>query len=196
MLRANLSTRPFYNERAVRAGLAMVALAAAGLTIFNVVEVSRLRARNDEFRRRAGQNDTEARSLRDQARTSRQSLNPAQLEAAHAAAREANLLIERRAFSWTELFNQFEQTLPSDVRVSAVQPQIDQSGRLLLSITVVTRTAEALDAFIEALEKTGSFRSVLSRQEQADDDGTIKAVLQGYYGAAADAAAAASGGTR
>lgn len=196
MLRANLSTRPFYNERAVRAGLAAVAVAAAGLTVFNLVAVSQLRARNDEFRQRAGQNDAQARSLRSQAQASRQSLSQAQLDVAHAAAREANLLIERRAFSWTELFNQFEQTLPADVRISAVQPQVDQSGRMLLSITVVTRSVEALDAFIDALEKTGSFRNVLSRQEEADDDGTIKSVLQGYYGTSPDPAAAASGGSR
>lgn len=196
MLRANLSTRPFYNERAVRAGLGIVALLAAGLTIFNVVQVSRLRARNDEVRQRAGQNDAQARGLREQARISRQSLNQAELDVAHAAAREANLLIERRAFSWTELFNQFEHTLPPDVRISDVQPQIDQAGRLQVSMTVVTRTAEALDAFIDALEKTGSFRNVLSRQEQADDDGTIKSMLQGYYGAAVDAPAQAAGGPR
>ena len=196
MLRANLSTRPFYNERAVRAGLGTVALLTSGLTIFNLVQVSELRSRNDEFRQRAGQNDAQARSLRDQARTSRQLLNQAELDVAHLAAREANLLIERRAFSWTELFNQFEQTLPPDVRISEVQPQIDQSGRLQVSMTVVTRTAEALDAFIDALEKTGSFRNVLSRQEQADDDGTIKSILQGYYGEAVETPAAASGGPR
>ena len=37
---------------------------------------------------------------------------------------------------------------------------------------------------------------VLSRQEQADDDGTIKSILQGYYGDAAEIPATASEGAR
>ena len=41
-LRTNLSTRPFYNDRAVRAGLALLALVALGLTVFNAVEIMRL----------------------------------------------------------------------------------------------------------------------------------------------------------
>jgi len=36
MLRNNLSTRPFYNERAVRTGLAALAALASGLTLFNI----------------------------------------------------------------------------------------------------------------------------------------------------------------
>jgi len=184
MLRTNLSTRPFYNDRAVRIGLGAVAVVAAALTAFNVFEVRALRARNDVVMQRAAEDDARTGGLREQARAIRQSLGQAQLERAQAAAREANELIERRAFSWTALFNQFEHTLPPDVRVTAVQPQIDEGGRLLLTMNVVTRSVEALDEFIGALEKTGAFSQVLARQELAGDDGTITVQLQGYYGSA------------
>jgi hypothetical protein len=36
VLRGNLSTRPFYNERLVTLGLALAAVAALALTAFNV----------------------------------------------------------------------------------------------------------------------------------------------------------------
>ena len=42
MLRTNLSTRPFYNERAVRTGLIALAVVALGLTVFNAIEILRL----------------------------------------------------------------------------------------------------------------------------------------------------------
>ena len=42
MLRTNLSTRPFYNERGVRAGLAALVALAVGLTLFNAYEIIRL----------------------------------------------------------------------------------------------------------------------------------------------------------
>jgi hypothetical protein len=182
VLRSNLSTRPFYNDRAVRAGLAAVALVAIGLTAFNVGRVWWLRSESGDLRQQSEQDEALARDLRQKAQGIRQSLNRQELVVVQAAAREANQLIDRRAFSWTDLFNRFEATLPPDVRLMAVQPQVDSDGRMLVAMTVVSRRVEDLDAFIEALEKTGAFREVLTRQEQAEDDGSRKSVLQGYYG--------------
>ena len=52
---------------------------------------------------------------------------------------------------------------------------------MLVAVTVVSRRVEELDEFIEALEKTGAFREVLSRTEEAQEDGTLRSVIQGYY---------------
>lgn len=188
MLRTNLSTRPFYNDRAVRVALGVVAALTLGLTAYNAYEVWQLRARSSVERQHAEQNEAEARTLGGSARTIRQSLDRAKLDAVQAAALEANQLIERRAFSWTDLFNRFETTLPTDVRIAAVQPQVDQEGRMLVAVTVVSRNVEDLDAFIDALEKTGAFRGLLSRQEQAEEDGTLRSTIQGFYAVAAGVA--------
>ena len=49
--------------------------------------------------------------LRANAARLRSSVDVAQIDAASVDARQANDLIDRRTFSWTELFNQFEATL-------------------------------------------------------------------------------------
>ena len=190
MLHTNLSTRPFYNTRVVRAGLIGVAVIAAGLTVFNAVELWRLQRANRELGQTVGQNETAARDLRQKARTVQQSIDKSQLSLVDAAAREANELIDRRAFSWTELLNQFQATLPPDVRISTVQPQVDAEGRLLVAMTVQSRRQEDLDSFIEALEKTGVFQDVLSRSDSSNEDGTLVSVLQAYYQAATPEATA------
>jgi hypothetical protein len=70
MLTTNLSTRPFYNERSVRALLLAALLAILALTVFNVwwalslrSEEQRLSARATEARARAGQVRGEARGM-------------------------------------------------------------------------------------------------------------------------------------
>ena len=98
-----------------------------------------------------------------------------------AKAREANDLIDRRTFSWTDLFNRFEKTLPPDVRITGVTPQIDNEGRLLVNVLVISKRVEDLSDFIEELEKTGAFSQVLQRQENAEDDGSRKTLLHGFY---------------
>lgn len=181
MLHANLSTRPFYNTRIVRIGVIAFAVIAAGLTIFNAVELWRLQAENRELGQTMTRNENQARDLRQKARTVQQSIDQSQLALVGAAAREANTLIDRRAFSWTALLNQFQATLPPSVRVVSVQPQVADDGRMLVAIQVLSRQQEDLDAFIEALERSGVFRDVLSRSDASVEDGTLSSMLQAYY---------------
>jgi len=181
MLRTNLSTRPFYNERAVRTGLAALAALAIGLSVFNAYEVVRLQGQSRDSREQIAQNDAQAREMRDKAAQIRRSIDKDKLAAVQAAAHEANALIDRRTFSWTELLNFFQATLPPDVRIAGVTPQMDNDGRRLVQISVFSRRNEDLEAFMDALEKTGAFSGVLPRSEQPDESGTMRSELQAYY---------------
>jgi len=181
MLRTNLSTRPFYNERGVRSLLGLFVALAVGLTLFNVYEILRLRGQSRDARQTIVQNDAQARDMRDRAAAIRRSIDRAKLEAVQLAALEANSLIDRRTFSWTELLNEFQTTLPPDVRIHGVRPQVDSEGRRLVQISVSSRRIEDLEAFMTALEKTGAFSGVLPRSDRPQDDGTLRSELQAYY---------------
>jgi Tfp pilus assembly protein PilN len=191
MLRTNLATRPFYNDRIVRVGIAVGVLLVGALTAFNGMQVVALNARHDEMSQRAEAAERQTADYRQQAQTIRQALNTDEMSAVQRAAAQANTLIERRVFSWTDLFNQFERTLPPDVRIGAVEPQVDSTGRLLIQITVFSRDPEDLNAFMDQLEVSGRFREVLSRQDSAlEDEGLMRSIVQGYYDVTAPAAAA------
>ena len=182
MLRSNLSTRPFYNERAIRVMLGTLAALALGLTLFNAYEIVRLQGQGRDSRQTIERNDAEARDLRDKAAVIRRAIDLTKLEAVEAAATEANALIDRRTFSWTELLNLFQSTLPPDVRIAGVTPQTDKDGRRLVNVSVQSRRAEDLAEFIDALEKTGAFSGVLSRADTPDEtDSTLRSELQAYY---------------
>jgi hypothetical protein len=192
MLRTNLSTRPFYNERGVRTGLSALAALALGLTLFNAYEIMRLQGQSRDARQTIAQNDAQAIEMRDQAQVIRRSIDKEKLASVEAAASEANALIDRRTFSWTELLNQFQATLPPDVRIAGVMPQRDDEGRRLVQISVFSRRIEDLEQFMDALEKTGAFSGVLPRSDQPDESGTLRSELQAYYSPATAAAAPAA----
>jgi hypothetical protein len=181
MLRTNLSTRPFYNVRAVRALLGLFALVVAAFTLFNAVQLITLRARQNTLSADAVRAEDEAARLRSQAAGFRARIDPRELASVSADAREANAIIDRRAFSWTTLFSQFEQSLPADVRITAVQPRREQDGSFAVNIGVQARRVEDVEAFIEALEARTPFRDVLPVQEQTADDGLIEAIIDGKY---------------
>jgi hypothetical protein len=180
MLRTNLSTRPFYNERLVHLGILVAAILVAALTLFNILRVVSLSSRNTALSTKAAADEAQGQRYEQEATNIRRSLDDAELKAVAGAAREANVLIDQRTFSWTELFNRIESTLPPDVMVTAIRPDI-REGVVNLAIQVEGKRVEDIDAFIEALEATGAFKELLSRQEEATDEGTYRAVLQGQY---------------
>jgi hypothetical protein len=192
VLRGNLATRPFYNERLVRVLLTTALVAAAAWTAVNVANLISLSQQGAMLAERVRSTSQSAEAARREAQALRATLNAAEIAAASGAASEANRLIAQRTFSWTTLFNRFEATLPPDVRLVQVQPQADEDGQMMVSLTVVSRRIEDLDTFIERLEATRSFRGVLSRADNALEDGTIESHLQGYYDQAAKPVAPAS----
>ena len=60
MLRTNLSTRPFYNERAVHAAIGAAALVVLALTVVNVSRIVTLSRQNTEFSRHVDRDRAEA----------------------------------------------------------------------------------------------------------------------------------------
>ena len=181
MLRTNLATRPFYNERAVQLALALAAIAVLAVTAFNVGELIRLSGSQRTLGARAVQAEQEAGRLRREAATIRAQINTKELESVASAAREANGIIDQRAFSWTELFDQLEQTLPDDVRITRIEPTLTKEGEFAVQIVVQARRSDDVDQFIEALEKTGSFRDVITPTEETTQEGLFQAVIRAVY---------------
>ncbi len=181
MLRTNLSTRPFYNERVVQIALGVVALLVVAFTAFNLVQWRSLSERHAHLLARVGDDERNAARLRADAERARRSVNRADLERVAAAAREANDLIDRRVFSWTGLLNCLEETVPPDVRVQSIRPASDKEGNLTVTMVALGRRAEDIEQFVEQLEATKAFRHVYSRTETTNAQGLLEVSLEGRY---------------
>ena len=180
MIRTNLSTRPFYNERLVYIWLLVLAVAVVAATAFNASRVLRY-SRSDTrlaTRRRATRR---TRPTWAAAARLRASVDPKQVDFAAADARQANDLIDRRTFSWTELFNRFETTLPDEVRIAAVRPRVERDVGIILAISVSARGVDDVKEFIGNLEATGAFPNVRPVDEHTEDNGTLISNLEALY---------------
>lgn len=199
MIRTNLSTRPFYNTQAVTLALAALGAVVALATVLNVASIIRYTQSDSVLATQAAQDAERTTMLRAEAAKLRASVDARQVDLIAAEARLANDLIDRRVFSWTELFNQFEATLPANVRITAVRPSVDSDGRILLTISVAARGVDDVNEFMENLEGTAAFARLLTREERVGEDGQLEATLEAFYhqtlGAAAVSAAAAGAPT-
>ena len=181
MIRTNLSTRPFYNERVVHLWLIALALAVLAATAFNATRVLRYSRSDTQLATQASHDEARAADLRQQAARLRASVDPRQVDFAAADARQANELIDRRTFSWTELFNRFETTLPDDVRITAVRPRVERDRGIVLTITVSAKAVDDVNTFIEKLEATGAFANVRPAEEHNDEAGMLLSTLEAVY---------------
>jgi Tfp pilus assembly protein PilN len=181
MIRSNLSTRPFYNDRAVKLWLLLGFLLVAGATVFNVSRIVTYSGSNTDLAAAASRDERRAAELRAEAARLRGSVDPKQIEATSLDARQANDLIDRRTFSWTELFNRFETTLPPDVRITSVRPAIDSDRQILLTFAVVARAVDDVNTFMENLDATGAFIKLTPTTERINDDGEVESVLESVY---------------
>jgi Tfp pilus assembly protein PilN len=182
MIRTNLSTRPFYNDRAVGLWLGILAALALGATLFNVARVLEYSRSDTRLASQASRDEARAAELRANAARLRASVDPRQLDAASADAREANDLIDRRTFSWTELLNRFETTLPDQVRIVAVRPKVDQRAGTLLNIAVVARSTDEVSQFMDKLEATGAFKELRgTSEERYNDKGLLEGTIETRY---------------
>lgn len=179
MIRTNLSTRPFYNERAVHLALGALGVVVLALTLVNLYEIVKLSGQNTELSSRINQDRSEADRLRREATRIRRGIDQDELQVVVAAAREANTIIDQRTFSWTRFFNVIEANMPPDVMLRAVQPSVQADGTRV-SMVVFGRRVEDVDEFIEKLEAAGAFEGLLASQME-EADGLVRAVVEGWY---------------
>jgi Tfp pilus assembly protein PilN len=180
MLRGNLATRPFYNERVVQLLLVLAGVIVIALTAFNISRILSLSNQNTGLASRVSSERAEAERLRAEAAAIRRGINQAELKTIVTAAQEANMLIDQRTFSWTEFFNHIEKTLPPDVMLTEVKPSF-QENETIISMAVLWRRAEDVDDFIVKLENTGAFDQVLPKLRDTNEEDLARVLITCVY---------------
>jgi Tfp pilus assembly protein PilN len=180
MLKSNLATRPFYNERAIHVLVAAAAAIVLVVTVLNASRIVTLSRHSTELSARTSADRAEAARLSTEATRIRRTINKDELATIMSAAEEANALIDQRTFSWTEFFNQIEATIPPDVMLTSVRPSF-KDGVTSVSMIVLAKRPADVDEFVEKLEATGAFENPLATNSELTDEGLQRATIHSQY---------------
>ena len=153
----NLASRPFRNERLPALALWATIVVLLGLSLEQgLVVADLLSPRSVGLEREVRALDAEAERLRaERAHLAPPKLDPDSLRQ---WALVANL-VDRRAFSWTDLLGRLEEVLPPGVHLVSIAPVIE-AGKVKLDFTAVARTREEALAFVGALQARKDFADV------------------------------------
>jgi type IV pilus assembly protein PilN len=181
MIRTNLSTRPFYNERVVHLALIVLAVLVVAASVFNVTRILRYSSSDTRLATEASRDEARAGDLRQRAARLRASVDPQQVELASIGARQANDLIDRRTFSWTELLNRLEATLSDQARITSIRPRVDREKGILVRVMVIARGVPDVDEFQNNLDASGVFADPRVAEEHFDEEGQLVSTLEMGY---------------
>ncbi|HXT30238.1 MAG TPA: PilN domain-containing protein [Vicinamibacterales bacterium] len=180
MLRTNLSTRPFYNERAVHVAAGVVAVLAIAVAAWQVVRIVRFSQHKTDLNAVVTKDRAEAEKNEREAAQILGKLDKKEVAQVTAAATEANDLINQRTFSWTQLFNELQATMPEDVMLMTIRPEF-KDGVTTLTFDLQGKTAEDISDFWEHLEKIGTFHDVVWSTVQVTEQGFQRIQMKAVY---------------
>ncbi|HKA35713.1 MAG TPA: hypothetical protein VKH43_02785 [Thermoanaerobaculia bacterium] len=169
--RLDFARRPFRDERPV---FLVVGLALAAALVFLAQNVLLYRDFHREIEGTGRQIEfLEQRRARasKEAEESRTALNNYKVSALAQESRGLLRIVGERRFSWTGLLTRLERTLPSDVRVTRLQPRFEETGDTTLSIGLLGKDGDSVVRTIAAFAKDPAFESMALHTESSPEKG-------------------------
>ena len=100
-----------------------------------------------------------------------------------------NGLIRRKAFSWTRVFEDLEQVMPSNLHVTSLRPEFNEQNSMQLDMRVVGDTRAAALELVHRMETSKHFQGAQLISEGASSEtgsGVTASVIATYIPDAAN----------
>ena len=164
----NLATQPYEDVRqfwfrwgGALAGLAFITL---GLIYITVVGSQSARQDRDLIRRRDAQI-----ASRDKEQADAQALlNLPQNTSTRDRSQFLNDLFQRKAFSWTKVFENLEQVMPPRLHVVSIHPELTPDNDLAIKLSVAGDSRDRALDLVRKMEASQHFRQTEIQQETAE----------------------------
>jgi type IV pilus assembly protein PilN len=158
-LDVNLATRPYEDTRQfwLRWGTGLALVIIVTLALLSETAIGWYYARQD--REMISKIHAQIAS-RDQERAQAQAfLNEPQNRTVRDRSQFLNELIERKAFSWTQIFEELERVMPKNLHVVSIRPELDDNNELEIKLVVAGESAERAIELVRNMEKSARFRT-------------------------------------
>ncbi|HEY1462631.1 MAG TPA: PilN domain-containing protein [Terriglobales bacterium] len=163
----NLATQPYQDARlfwkrwgVVLAGLSLVTILLLYFTISGWISARQDRAMIHQRE--------EQIAARDQERMQAQALlNAPQNRTIRDRSAFLNDVFERKALSWTQVFEELERVMPGQLHVVSIKPDMTQDNQLELKLVVAGSSRESALDLVRKMEASQRFRQTHVESEKA-----------------------------
>lgn len=183
-LRLNVATAPQENNRPFIAGATFIGVVALVALAYLAHAAYDSRRANVELRDETARLEQQIQADQLHQQDLEAYFNQPEVKQVRDRAEFLNSLIGQRAFPWTKIFKDLENTLPPGVRVVSISPKLVE-GRADVSMVVGAANDEAKLKFLQAIEQSPDFSGVTvddeKVSEQANEPDRILVRLDFWY---------------
>ncbi len=161
----NLATQPYEDSRRfwLRWGSGLAALSLLTLVLVYSSLAGWVTARNDRDLIRQRQHQV---AQRDQQKAAAEiTLNLPANRSTRDRSQYLNDLFQRKAFSWTRVFEDLERMMPAQLHVVSIQPEMAPGNQLEIKLVVAGESRERALALVSKMEGSQRFQQTHIEQE-------------------------------
>ena len=180
IIRNNLASDPVRNHTSYLLGCITLMVIAVTFTLWNFLSLSGGFLETDRLENRIDEQQKQLDGLQQQSKDLLAKISRIKTPQFTREVEFLNDAIKRRVFSWTTLFHQLERTLPEEVRMVSVLPNIDENG-IMLQMEVAGKSLNDVVKLLLTLQNSAIFSDVTFRSEHQANDGLLHANLSLRY---------------
>src|SRR6202043_2055483 len=176
----NLATRPYEDAREfwVRWGLGVgllgvLTLALLGLAVRGWTNAGRDRQNIAQLQEQIAERDHERA-------TAQAFLDMSVNRSTRDQSQFLNGLIQRKAFSWTRVFEDLERVMPMNLHVVSLRPELNDQNQMQLDMKVAGDTRAAAVELVHRMEGSRHFQGAQLASEAQSGEGVTASVISIY----------------
>jgi Tfp pilus assembly protein PilN len=167
----NLAGRPFRNDGPALTALIVLVLGALVFTGYNGYTYFTADSRLEQLDQQLADHQRKMQEFQQEAERLREELKKVDMTTLEPQAAFVNGVLRERNFSWTRLFNAFEDVLPWNVQLVSVRPSFNQ-GDVNIQIDAIAQNHEAYLGLQTVLHQSDVFDKVVPGGYETEQGGS------------------------
>jgi hypothetical protein len=172
IIRSNLASVPIKNYSLFLLGCVFLGILVIFFTIWNLVSLSSSYSKSVKLRESIGNQQKQLHDLENRSMDLQNRIAKIKTPRFIAETEFMNHAIKRRTFSWTALFDHFEEVLPPSVKMISIVPSVSEEN-IAISLEMAGRSLGDMLELVRLLERDPQFGQVVLKGEQTGEEDQI-----------------------
>ena len=172
IIRSNLASVPIKNYSLFLLASFVLAILVVGFTLWNLINLKNSYSQTAELKRNITNQQTLLRDLETKQKALQEKITRIKTPQFLAETDFMNNAIKRRTFSWTALFDHFEEMLPPTVRMVSISPLVTDTG-IAVNLEMSAQSLTDMLELVRVMERDPAFSQVVLKGENTGTDEQI-----------------------
>ena len=172
IIRSNLASAPIRNYSLFVLGSLFLGLVVVLFTLWNLASLTTSYSQASELKGTIRSQQNQLRDLEARQKDLQAKITRIKTPEFVAETEFINNAIKRRTFSWTALFDHFEEVLPPTVKMVSISPSVTEEG-IAVNLEMAGQSLADMLELVRLLERDPAFSQVVLKGENAASEAQI-----------------------